>query len=129
MKFYVSVFPNSRVLSENPRGGGSFELDGQKFIAFNGGPHFKLNPAFSMFVDCETQEEVDTLWEKMLEGGGEESRCGWLVDRFGLSWQIIPKILIELLSSEDPSKAQRALEAMLQMQKIDIATLQRAADG
>jgi len=130
MELYRSVFPGSKVLSTMPGPNGSlmsatFELDGQRFIAFNGGPHLKLTPAVSMYVNCETQEEVDELWAKLSEGGAE-SQCGWLVDRFGLSWQIIPSILPKLLGDPDRAKAGRAMEAMLKMKKIDIAALERA---
>jgi predicted 3-demethylubiquinone-9 3-methyltransferase (glyoxalase superfamily) len=133
VEFYRSIFPGSRVLNPMPGPNGSlmsatFELDGQRFIAFNGGPDIQLTPAVSMFVNCETQAEVDELWEKLTEGGSE-SRCGWLVDRFGLSWQIIPTILPKLLGDPDPAKAGRAANAMLAMQKIDIAALERAAAG
>jgi len=131
MNFYVSIFKNSRVLginlagSDGPAMGCSFQLEGQEFMALNGGPHYSFTPAISLFVNCETQEEVDELWDKLLEGG-EESRCGWLKDKYGLSWQIIPTILGELLQDTDAEKAQRVLNAMLQMAKIDIAALQRA---
>jgi len=137
--FYVSIFKNSEVLDirryENAGPGGdesvlttAFRLDGQEFMAINGGPYFKLNEAVSFYVNCESQEEVDYFWEKLTDGG-EESQCGWLKDKFGLSWQIIPAAMAELLSDPDPARANRAMQAMLQMQKIDIATLQRAADG
>jgi predicted 3-demethylubiquinone-9 3-methyltransferase (glyoxalase superfamily) len=133
MELYRSVFPGSRVLSTIPGPNGSlmsatFELDGQRFIAFNGGPRLKLTPAVSMYVNCETQAEVDELWQKLTEGGAE-SQCGWLVDRFGLSWQIIPSILPKLLGDPDREKAGRAMNAMLKMKKIDIAALERAAAG
>lgn len=133
MEFYRSVFPGSKVLDTMPGPNGSlmgatFELDGQRFIAFNGGPHLKLTPAVSMYVNCETQAEVDELWAKLTDGGAE-SECGWLVDRFGLSWQIIPSILPKLLGDPDREKATRAMNAMLQMKKIDIAALERAAAG
>jgi predicted 3-demethylubiquinone-9 3-methyltransferase (glyoxalase superfamily) len=108
--------------------GATFELDGQRFIAFNGGPNLKLTPAVSMYIDCDTQDEVDELWAKLTEGGAE-SQCGWLVDRFGLSWQIIPSILPELLGDPDRDKAGRAMQAMLTMRKIDIAALKQAAAG
>lgn len=131
MELYRSVFPGSKVLDTSPGPDGSlmsatFELDGQRFIAFNGGPHVKLTPAVSMYVNCETQAEVDELWAKLTDGG-QESQCGWLVDRFGLSWQIIPSILPKLLGDPDRAKAGRAMNAMLKMKKIDIATLKRAA--
>jgi len=133
MELYRSVFPGSRVLSTIPGPNGSlmsatFELDGQRCIAFNGGPRLKLTPAVSMYVNCETQAEVDELWQKLTEGGAE-SQCGWLVDRFGLSWQIIPSILPKLLGDPDREKAGRAMNAMLKMKKIDIAALERAAAG
>lgn len=133
VKFYRSVFPGSKVLDPmpGPNGtlmGATFELDGQRFIAFNGGPQLKLTPAVSIYVNCETQREVDELWAKLTDGGAE-SQCGWLVDRFGLSWQIIPSILPKLLSDPDREKAGRATNAMLKMKKIDIAELQRAAAG
>lgn len=133
MEFYLSVFPDAKVVSTipGPNGtlmGATFELAGQRFIAFNGGPHYKLTPAVSMYVNCETQAEVDDLWAKLTEGGAE-SQCGWLVDRFGLSWQIIPSILPKLLGDADREKAGRAMAAMLKMKKIDIAALERAAAG
>jgi predicted 3-demethylubiquinone-9 3-methyltransferase (glyoxalase superfamily) len=127
-KLYCSIFPSSKITSSTPQST-SFELGGQRFIAFNGGPHYKLTPAISLFVSCSTQAEVDALWTRFLAAGGTESRCGWLVDRFGLSWQIIPKQLLELMSDPDPAKADRVLQAMLGMQKIDIAALQRAHAG
>jgi predicted 3-demethylubiquinone-9 3-methyltransferase (glyoxalase superfamily) len=103
----------------------TFQLDGQEFMALNGGPHFKFTEATSFFVNCKTQEEVDELWEK-LSAGGEKSRCGWLKDKFGLSWQIVPEALGELLAHPDPEKAKRAMNAMLQMDKIDIRKLKQA---
>ena len=131
MDFYRSVFPESKVVGTMPGPGGTlmgatFELDGQRFIAFAGGPHLKLTPAVSMYVNCESQAEVDELWARLTDGGSE-SQCGWLVDRFGLSWQIIPSILPKLLSDPDREKAGRAMSAMLTMKKIDIAALERAA--
>lgn len=133
MDFYRSVFPDGKVVSTmpGPNGtlmGATFELDGQQFTAFNGGPAQQLTPAVSMYVNCESQEEVDALWRKLV-AGGEESRCGWLIDRFGLSWQVIPTILPKLLSDPDRGKAERAMSAMLKMTKIDIAELKRAAAG
>jgi predicted 3-demethylubiquinone-9 3-methyltransferase (glyoxalase superfamily) len=136
---YVSVFKNSRVLTTSrygdagpgPKGSVmtvTFELDGQRFIALNGGPHFKFTEAVSFSVDCQTQQEVDDYWSK-LSAGGEEGPCGWLKDQYGLSWQINPTILGKMLSDPDPLKAKRVMEAMLQMKKIDIAGLQRAYDG
>ena len=137
--FYVSVFKNSQVVSVSrygeagPRAAGTvmtvdFELDGQAFIALNGGPEFPFTEAVSLQVDCETQEEVDRYWS-VLSGGGEEGPCGWLKDRYGLSWQIIPVALTELLNDPDTAKAQRVMAAMLQMKKIDVAALQAAAEA
>jgi predicted 3-demethylubiquinone-9 3-methyltransferase (glyoxalase superfamily) len=134
--FYTSVFPNSRIVdvarygATGPRPEGtvmtvSFELDGQKFVALNGGPDFTFNEAISFQVSCETQEEVDAFWSK-LSDSGEEGPCGWLKDRFGLSWQIIPNALGRLLGDPNPDRARRVMQAMLQMQKIDIATLEQA---
>jgi predicted 3-demethylubiquinone-9 3-methyltransferase (glyoxalase superfamily) len=107
----------------------NFELDGLEFVALNGGPGFTFTEAVSFLVPCETQEEVDYLWDSFTNNGGEESQCGWLKDKYGLSWQIIPNRLMELLGDPDPGRSQRAMEAMLKMQKIDIATLERAADA
>ena len=131
MNFYVSIFKNSRVLGVTPGPNGiassvSFELEGQEFIGFNAGPEFKFNEAISFMVDCKTQEEVDELWNKLTSDGGEESMCGWLKDKFGLSWQIIPSALGELMGDKDPEKAQRVMQAMLKMNKIIIADLKRA---
>jgi len=133
MKFYVSVFKNSKIVSTMPGPDGkvltgTFELEGQRFMALNGGPNFKFTEAISLFVNCETQAEVDDLWSK-LTAGGAESQCGWLKDKFGLSWQIIPSALGRLLGDKDRVKAGRAMQAMLQMRKIDIAKLQQAFDG
>jgi predicted 3-demethylubiquinone-9 3-methyltransferase (glyoxalase superfamily) len=135
--FYTSVFPNSKILniarygSAGPRPEGtvmtvSFELNGQEFLALNGGPDFTFNEAVSFQVSCENQEEVDAYWSKLSEGG-EEGPCGWLKDRFGLSWQIVPTALPRLLGDPDPEKAQRVMAAMLQMKKIEIAELEEAA--
>jgi predicted 3-demethylubiquinone-9 3-methyltransferase (glyoxalase superfamily) len=140
MNLYVSIFKNSKILSVSrygeagpgPTGSvmtGTFQLEGQQFIALNGGPHFKFTEAISLFVSCETQEEVDDLWKKLTAGGGAPSRCGWLKDRFGLSWQIIPEVLGELLQDKDPKKSKRVMQAMLQMDKIDIKKLQQAHEG
>jgi predicted 3-demethylubiquinone-9 3-methyltransferase (glyoxalase superfamily) len=107
---------------------GTFELNGQEFMVLNGGPHFKFTEAISFFVNCETQAEVDDLWEK-LSAGGEKGQCGWLKDKYGLSWQIVPAALGEMLGDRDPSKVQRVTEAMLKMSKIDVAVLKRAYDG
>ena len=133
-ELYCSIFPDSRIVEthryENtgPDGGDiastvTFEVAGQRVIALNAGPHFKFNEAFSFFVECETQEEVDEYWSKLTADGGEESQCGWLKDKFGLSWQIIPKLLMELLQDEDKDRAQAVMHAMLQMRKIDCAAL------
>jgi predicted 3-demethylubiquinone-9 3-methyltransferase (glyoxalase superfamily) len=136
-RFYTSVFPNSRIVeiarygSAGPRPEGSvmtvgFELDGQKFVALNGGPEFTFSEAISFQVSCETQDEVDEYWDRLSEGG-EEGPCGWLKDRYGLSWQIVPTALFRLLDDPDREKAQRVMEAMLQMKKIEIAGLEQAA--
>src|SRR5512133_533688 len=136
-QFYTSLFPNSRIVdvtrygSAGPRPEGSvmtvdFELDGQRFIALNGGPQFKFNEAISLEVDCENQEEVDKYWNALTDNG-EEGPCGWLKDKYGVSWQIVPRMLIELISDPDQEKAQRVIAAMLKMQKIEIDELERAA--
>lgn len=132
--FYTSIFKNSKVTSTMPGPGGtvmgvSFILDGQEFQALNGGPMFKFTEAISMFVRCETQEEIDFFWNKLTVDGGQESRCGWLKDKFGLSWQIVPPVLGQLLSDKDGAKAGRAMQAMLKMNKIIIADLLNAAEG
>ena len=138
-ELYTSVFPNSRIVevthygSAGPRPEGmvmtvSFELDGQKVVALNGGQHFRLTEAFSFAVSCETQDEVDSYWEALSEGG-EEGPCGWLKDKFGLSWQIVPTALPRLLADPDVEKAQRVMAAMLEMKKIDLEALERAAEG
>ena len=128
MNFYVSIFKNSKVLGTS-LASVNFELEGQEFIAFNAGPEFKFNESISMFVNCEDQAEVDYFWNKLIADGGEESQCGWLKDKFGLSWQIIPKQLGELMGDPNPEKSQRVLQAMLKMQKIIVADLQKAHDG
>ncbi len=129
MNHYVSIFKNSKVLSVNRMGGRvmsvTFELDGQRFMGLNAGPKFNFNESISFFVDCETQAEVDELWEK-LSAGGEKSRCGWLKDKFGLSWQIIPSALGKLMGDPDPKKSQAVLQAMLKMNKIEVSELERA---
>lgn len=125
--FYVSVFENSKIVSSGDNMA-VFELNDEQIIAFNGGPHFTFTPAISLFVDCQTQEEVDEYWEKLSEGG-EKGRCGWLTDKYGLSWQIVPSILGDLLDDEDPAKSERVMNAMLQMTKLDIAELKRAYAG
>ena len=134
MKFYVSIFKNSKAgnVSRGPDGKAfivTFELDGQEFMGLNAGPQFRFNEAISMYVNCEDQAEVDELWAKLTADGGEESMCGWLKDKYGLSWQIIPKALGELMGDPDPVKAQRVTQAMLQMRKIDVTGLQQAYDG
>jgi predicted 3-demethylubiquinone-9 3-methyltransferase (glyoxalase superfamily) len=139
-RFYASIFKNSKVgkiarygeAGPGPKGSVmtvSFTLEGQQFTALNGGPHFKFNEAVSFVVDCQSQEEVDALWEKLTAGGGQPSQCGWLKDRFGLSWQIVPSVLVALLSDPDPATSQRVMAAMLKMTRIDIAALQQAARG
>ena len=125
-KLYVSLFPKSKIEEVSPMTV-TFTLAGRRFIALNGGPHYKATPAYSMFVRCENQREVDRLWKKLLAGGGQEDRCGWLRDKFGLSWQIVPVRLLELLSHRDREVASRATKAMLEMQKIDVKRLERAA--
>ena len=124
VKFYTSVFKNARVISQNPMTA-TFEIEGQEFMALNGGPHFTFSPAISFFVDCRTQEEVDELWEK-LSAGGEKQRCGWLKDKYGVSWQIIPSALGQMLHDKDPEKSKRVMQAMLKMDKIDIRALKQA---
>jgi len=137
--FYTSIFKNSKILNvarygeagPGPKGSAmtvTFQLEGQQFIALNGGPHYTFSPAISFFVNCETQAEVDEFWNK-LSAGGKEVQCGWLQDKFGVSWQIIPNALMELMSDKDPVKSQRVFKAMLQMSKIDIAGLKRAYQG
>ncbi len=137
--FYTSIFPDSKVgaMSRLPEGSpspgtvitGTITLAGQEFMVLNGGPHFKFNEAVSFFVSCKDQKEVDYYWNKLTADGGQESQCGWLKDKFGLSWQIVPDILGKLLSDKDGGKAGRAMQAMLKMKKLDIATLQKAFDG
>ena len=134
MNFYVSLFKNSKALgvSRGPDGKAftvSFELDGQEFIGLNAGPQFKFNEAVSMFVNCEDQADVDYFWNALTADGGEESMCGWLKDRFGLWWQIVPKQLGQLMGDPDPVKAGRVMQAMLKMKKIVVADLQMAYDG
>jgi predicted 3-demethylubiquinone-9 3-methyltransferase (glyoxalase superfamily) len=137
---YTSLFPNSRITDVSrygdagPGAPGSvmtvtFELDGQQFTALNGGPEFKFTEAISLSVDCASQEEVDELWDKLTADGGEESQCGWLKDKYGLSWQIVPRRLPELLTDPDPARASRAMQAMFGMKKIDVKALEDAANG
>jgi predicted 3-demethylubiquinone-9 3-methyltransferase (glyoxalase superfamily) len=139
MKHYVSIFKNSKILSvtRNGKAGpgpegtvlvGSFRIEGQEFTALNGGPQFKFTEAISLVVNCDSQKEVDRLWTK-LSAGGAPGQCGWLKDKFGLSWQIVPRVMIKLLQDKDPAKSQRAMQAMMKMTKLDIAALQRAHRG
>ena len=143
-KFYTSVFKNSKIgrilrydeasAKAAGRPAGSvltveFEIEGQKFTALNGGPQFKFNESVSFVVNCKTQEEVDYFWEKLTAGGGQESECGWLKDKFGLSWQVTPTVLIDMLNDKDPKKAGRVMKAMMQMQKIEINKLKAAYAG
>jgi predicted 3-demethylubiquinone-9 3-methyltransferase (glyoxalase superfamily) len=130
MNFYLSVFKSGKVIDVTPGPGGTvmsatFELDGQKFMALNAGPMFTFTPAVSFFVNCETQAEVDELWEKLSEGGSKE-RCGWLKDKYGLSWQIVPSILGKLLQGGDADKSKRVMAALMQMDKLDIEQLSHA---
>jgi predicted 3-demethylubiquinone-9 3-methyltransferase (glyoxalase superfamily) len=139
-QFYTSVFKNSRILEvarygeAGPRPAGTvmtvaFELDGQQFVALNGGPDFTFNEALSLQINCDSQDEVDHYWTGLAEGGGQPGPCGWLKDRYGVSWQVVPTVLDKLLSDPDPGRSQRAMKAMLQMSKLDIEALQRAADA
>ena len=139
MKFYVSIFKNSKVgrvsrygeAGPGPKGtvmSATFVLEGQEFFALNGGPQFPFTEAISLFVDCKTQKEVDELWEKLSEGG-EKGQCGWLKDKYGLSWQIVPSALGEMLGDPDPAKASRVMQAMMKMKKIDIEALRQARDN
>lgn len=132
MNYYTSIFNNSKIESIVRHGetvmSGTFQIEGQQFMALNGGPHFSFSPAISFFVNCETQQEVDELWEKLSEGG-EKQRCGWLKDKFGVSWQIIPTALGQLMHDKDAEKAGRVMQAMMQMDKIDIEALRKAYDG
>jgi predicted 3-demethylubiquinone-9 3-methyltransferase (glyoxalase superfamily) len=127
-RFYVSVFPNSKLLDVSPLTV-TFEVESQRVTALNGGPHYQLSEAFSFFVACDSQDEVDRYWDALLAGGGTPSQCGWLTDRFGLSWQVIPTRLMELLSDPAPERADRVMQAMLQMVKIDLAALEAAHAG
>jgi predicted 3-demethylubiquinone-9 3-methyltransferase (glyoxalase superfamily) len=145
VNFYTSIFRNSKILtttrygeegaaaSGRPKGTimtVAFQLDGQNFVALNGGPIFKFTEAISFVVNCESQDEVDHFWEKLSEGGDEKAQqCGWLKDKYGLSWQVVPAVLPDLLSDPDPEKSRRVMKALLQMKKIDIETLRRAAEG
>jgi len=138
-EFYISVFPNSKIgdiLRNGPDGPGpegsvltvAFELDGQKFTALNGGPHYKFSPATSFVVNCETQDEVDYYWEK-LSAGGKTMQCGWLDDKYGVTWQVVPSVLVKMLQDTDAEKARRVMQTMMQMVKLDIKPLQQAYDG
>ena len=127
-KFYTSIFKDSKVISSNPMTV-QFQLLGQRFIGLNAGPHHKFTEAVSFFVEVDTQEEVDHYWDALMAGGGRPDQCGWLKDKFGLSWQVIPKALPQLLTDPDLAKAKRALDAMMKMVKIDIAELRRAHAG
>ena len=139
--FYVSVFKNSKITGtshytgEEPSGQKgsvmtvSFELDGQEFVALNGGPRFKFTEAVSFVVNCETQEEIDYYWESLTADGGEEVQCGWLADKFGLSWQVVPAKIREWMEDKDPARTQRVMHAVMQMKKLDMAAMQRAYDG
>jgi predicted 3-demethylubiquinone-9 3-methyltransferase (glyoxalase superfamily) len=133
MNLYASIFKNSKVISVNRARGQvmsvQFELEGQRFTALNGGPLFKFNESTSFFVGCDTQAEVDEFWDKLIADGGEPSQCGWLKDKFGLSWQIVPNVLLRLLNDKDAAKSTRVMNAMLKMRKLDIKGLQQAYDG
>ncbi|MBI1769077.1 MAG: VOC family protein [Bacteroidetes bacterium] len=131
--FYVSIFKNSKVTNVMKVGGQvmtvTFLLEGQEFIALNGGPQFKFTEAVSLFVKCDTQQEIDEKWEKLTANGGQESMCGWLKDKYGLSWQIVPPVLGELMNDKDAKKSKRVMDAMLKMRKIDISVLKKAHNG
>ena len=127
-EFYCSLFKNAKVINASPLIV-NFEIEGQRFMALNGGPQFKFTEAASLFVDCESQEEVDRFWKSLTADGGEESMCGWLKDKYGLSWQIIPRRLMELMGDKDQAKAQRVMQAMLKMRKIEVSKLEEAARG
>lgn len=139
-EFYVSIFPNSRIgsIARYPEGAPGpagevmtveYELDGQRYVHINGGPQFTFSEAVSFQIDCADQAEVDYYWEKLIEGGGEEGQCGWLKDRYGFSWQVVPAGMDALFSDPDQGRAQRAVQAMLQMRKLDVEALRRAADA
>jgi len=139
MKFYVSIFKNSKVVTvtrygdagPGPKGSvmtAAFQIEGQDFVALNGGPQFTFSPAISFVINCQTQKEVDYFWQKLSEGG-KTNQCGWLDDKYGLSWQVVPTILSKLLADKDPAKSQRVMKAMLQMEKLDIKRLKQAATG
>ena len=127
-EYYTSVFKNARIVDANPMSV-TFEIDGQQFVALNGGPQFTFTEALSLYVSCADQAEVDELWDRLTEGGGEPGQCGWLKDRYGVSWQIIPTALGELMGDPDPEKAGRVVQAMLGMGKVEVKGLQDAYDG
>jgi len=140
LKFYTGIFPDSRVTDKllwgdtNPALKGqlltaTFELEGQEFMVINGGPQYKFTPAISMYLRCKTQDEVDNYWNRLLEGGGEPVQCGWLTDRYGVSWQIVPAGLVQMFQDKDAAKAARAMQAMMKMVKLDIAEVRKAYDG
>ena len=120
MEFYVSIFKNSKIIDQ-----GTFEIDGQEFLVFNGGPYFKFSEGISLFINCDTQQEVDELWEKLSVGGGK-SQCGWVKDKFGVSWQVVPSVLRKMLNDPDPVKSKRVMDVMLKMNKIIIKDLEKA---
>jgi predicted 3-demethylubiquinone-9 3-methyltransferase (glyoxalase superfamily) len=126
--FYTTVFPDARVESMNPMTA-SFVIEGQEFMALNGGPQFKFSEAVSFFIRCETQAEIDYFWQHLVSGGGVENQCGWLKDKFGLSWQVVPNVLARYLGDPDRSRAQRVMQSMLRMKKLDIAALEAAYTG
>ena len=140
VELYVSLIPNSRISSSTSFGEGgpekdgsytsiSFELDGQRYMALNGGPHLKLNPAVSIFVSCETQQEIDRLWDALLAGGGAPQQCGWLTDKYGLSWQIVPLMFEDMWKIKDPARMKRVMDEVMKMVKLDIAMLKQAYEG
>jgi two-component system sensor histidine kinase QseC len=137
VRFYTGIFKNSSIGDVTHYGDSvpskagevltiTFQLEGREFVALNGGPQYTFSPAISMFVKCETQDEVDTLWDKLLEGGGSPVQCGWLTDRYGVSWQIVPTAMMKFLTGKDPARVKRAMDAMMQMVKLDIRTLEAA---
>ena len=133
MNLYASIFPRSTIIAVNRQGATVmsvvFELEGQRFMGLNAGPVFKFNEAVSFFVGCETQQEIDDLWAKLIVGGGSPGRCGWIKDQFGLSWQIVPNALERMMSSGDPASSRRVMQALMQMDKLDVNALQRAFDA
>ena len=133
MNFYASIFPRSRIISVNRAGGRTmavdFELENQRIMALNGGPVYQFNESFSLFVSCESQEEIDTYWSKLTADGGAPGQCGWLKDKYGLSWQVVPRTLGAMLGGSDGARTKRVVDAMMQMTKLDLAKLQQAFDG